>query len=99
MRADPAPNSDAGTVVHRLHKLVTCGPWDVDIAWAMYPHGYDEVKWAEGQAMLAELISCDVPARTVLAAAAGWYRAAAVAAQHALADRPRLLMKLGVEEP
>jgi len=91
-------NGSTRTFVHRLRTMVTVGPWDLDIAWAMSARGYDEVKWAEGQAILAELIDCDLPARTVLTAAAGWYKAAAVAAQHALADRPGLLAKLGVEE-
>lgn len=98
MTTDGTPGTDVRTVTHRLRTFVTVGPWDLDIAWAMSPHGYDEVKWAEGQAILAEMIDSDVPARTVLAAAAGWYKAAAVAAQHALAGRPGLLAKLGVEE-
>jgi hypothetical protein len=95
---DTMPDTDLQTVTHRLHRFVTAGPWDLDIAWAMSAQGYDEVKWAEGQAILAELINCEVPARTVLTAAAGWYQAAAVAAQHALAGRPHLLTKLGVQE-
>lgn len=91
-------NSDRCVFMHPLRTAPTSGPWDLDIAWAMSPRGYDEVKWAEGQAILAELIRCDVPPRTVLTAAAGWYQAAAAAAKHALANRPRLLPKLGVEE-
>lgn len=81
-----------------LHTLVMVGPWDLDIAWAMSPDGYDEVKWTEGQAILAELVTCDVPARATLRTAAGWYKAAEVAARHALAGQPQLLTKLGVEE-
>ena len=95
---DTMPDTDLQAVTHRLHRFVIAGPWDLDIAWAMSAQGYDEVKWAEGQAILAELINCDVPARTVLTAAAGWYQAAAVAAQQALAGRPHLLTKLGVQE-
>lgn len=95
---DTTPDTDLQTVTRCLHRFVTAGPWDLDIAWAMSAQGYDEVKWAEGQAILAELINCDVPARTVLTAAAGWYQAAALAAQHALAGRPHLLAKLGVQE-
>ncbi len=83
-------------VIQRLHGLVTYGPWDLDVASAMSAHGYDEVKWAEGQAMLAELVSCDLPARTTLTAALTWYEEAATAAQRALATRPRLLAKLGL---
>ena len=83
-------------MVRRLHGLVTYGPWDLDIASAMSAYGYDEVKWAEGQGMLAELVSCDAPAGTTLAAAAAWYDEAATTARHALATHPRLLAKLGL---
>jgi hypothetical protein len=90
-------NSDARTLVRHLHRIVTSGPWEIDIAWAMSPHGYDEVKWAEGQAMLAELVSNNTPSRAVLTAAARWYQEAAAAAQQALAGQPHLLTKLGLE--
>jgi hypothetical protein len=86
----------AGTIIRHLHGLVTYGPWDLDIASAMSAFGYDEVKWAEGQGMLAELVSSDVPARTTLAAAIGWYDEAARAARRALATQPQLLAKLGL---
>ena len=53
-------------MIRRLHGLVTYGPWDLDIASAMSAYGYDEVKWAEGQGMLAELVTCDTPTATTL---------------------------------
>lgn len=83
-------------VVQQMHNLVTYGPWDLEVASAMSPHGYDEVKWAEGQAMLAELISCDTPARRTLSAAQTWYQEAAATARDVLAARPQLLAKLGL---
>jgi len=89
-------NKRADAMVRRLHGLVTYGPWDLDIASAMSAYGYDQVKWAEGQGMLAELVSCDAPARTMLDAAAAWYDEAAITARHALATHPRLLAKLGL---
>jgi hypothetical protein len=89
-------NGDAAAVVRRLHGLVTCGPWDLDVASAMSAHGYDAVKWAEGQSMLAELVSCRVPAASMLKAAVTWYEEAATAAQRALATQPELLAKLGL---
>jgi hypothetical protein len=86
----------ADAMVQRLHGLVTYGPWDLDIASAMSAFGYDEVKWAEGQGMLAELVSCDAPTGTSLDAATAWYDEAAITARHALATHPRLLAKLGL---
>jgi hypothetical protein len=86
----------ASAVAHQMHNLVTYGPWDLEVASAMSPHGYDEVKWAEGQAMLAELISCDTPARGTLSAAQTWYQEAAATARGVLATRPQLLTKLGL---
>lgn len=83
-------------MVRRLHGLVTYGPWNLDIAEAMSAHGYDEVKWAEGQGVLAELVTCDAPTATTLEAAMAWYDEAAIIAQHALASHPRLLAKLGL---
>jgi hypothetical protein len=76
--------------------LVTSGPWDLDVASAMAVHGYDAVKWAEGQGMLAELLSCEAPAASKVAAAVAWYQEAAGAAQRALTARPELLAKLGL---
>ena len=91
------PNPErTSTMLHRLHNLVTYGPGDLDIAAAMAPYGYDATKWAEGQGVLAELVSCDVPPRLILAAAAIWYSQAAADAQRALGARPRLLAKLGL---
>ena len=86
----------SGAIVHRLHGLVTYGPWDLDIAAAMSANGYDEVKWAEGQGMLAELVSCDAPARKTLSDARAWYEEAASAARRALVTQPQLLGKLGL---
>ena len=87
---------DAGAVIHRLHGLVTYGPADLDVAAAMSTHGYDAVKWAEGQGMLAELVSNDAPAGSLLAAAVAWYEDAASAARRALGGDPCLLAKLGL---
>jgi hypothetical protein len=87
---------DPGAIVRNLHELVTLGPWDLEIAAAMYAHGYDEAKWAEGQGVLAELLTNDVAADASLSAAVRWYEEAATIAQRALASRPRLLQKLGV---
>ncbi|NIV40108.1 MAG: hypothetical protein GWN58_65105, partial [Anaerolineae bacterium] len=58
---------------------------------------YDEVKWAEGEVVLAELISCERPIDQHLAAANRWYEEAATAAQRALDTRPGLLNKIGVK--
>jgi hypothetical protein len=88
--------TSAEMVIRHLHGLVTHGPRDLDIASAMSLHGYDAVKWMEGQGMLAELVDADVPAATTLTAAMEWYSEAALAAQHALATRPGLLAKLGL---
>ena len=89
-------NTTAGAVVLHLHGLVTYGPWDLDAAAAMSAYGYDEVKWAEGQGMLAELLSADAPAQATLAAARAWYEEAARDARRALATRPQVLAKLGL---
>jgi hypothetical protein len=86
----------AETVIQCLHGLVTYGPWDLDVAWAMSAHGYDEAKWAEGQGMLAELVNSDRPARSTLAAAVAWYEEASNTARRALAAQPQLLAKLGL---
>lgn len=88
--------TDVGHVVWHLHRLVTNGPRNLDIAHAMSGYGYDEVKWAEGQGMLAELVSSERSADALLAAAVDWYNEAAGAAQRALAAEPQLLKKLGM---
>jgi hypothetical protein len=78
--------------------LVIRGPWDLDVAHAMSSYGYDEVKWAEGQIVLAELVSCDRPGESCLDAASRWYDEAATAARRALEAKPQLLAKIGVAE-
>ena len=86
----------ASAVVRQMHNLVTCGPWDLDVAFAMSRYGYDEVKWAEGQEVVAELVSSDSPARGTMAAAMTWYEEAAGAARRALAGQPQVLARLGL---
>lgn len=98
MNANRLKTGDASNIIQHLHRLVISGPWQLDIASAMSPHGYDEVKWAEGEAMLAELVNCNAPPRAILTAAACWYQEAAATAQRALADQPHLLTRLGLEE-
>ena len=88
--------ADVRAVVRHLHVLVTCGPGDLDIALVMSAHGYDAVKWAEGQGLLAELVSEEPPPSKTLAEARGWCTEAAQVARHALASRPQLLAKLGL---
>jgi hypothetical protein len=89
---------EVSTVIRHLDKLVTYGPWDLDIAAAMSTFGYDAVKWAEGQGVLAELVSCDRPGERDLALALTWYNEAALAARSALVAKPQLLAKLGLAE-
>jgi hypothetical protein len=86
----------ANTVIRQMHNLVTYGPWDLDVASAMSAQGYDEVKWADGQVILAELIASEIPPRSILLAAQTWYEEASVAARWALAGQPKLLGKLGL---
>ena len=86
----------ATAVVRQMHNLVTYGPWDLDAASAMSRYGYDEAKWAEGQGVLAELVSSERPKGATLAAALAWYEEAAGAAQRALAGQPQVLARLGV---
>ncbi len=86
----------ASAIVLRLHGLVTYGPWDLDVAAAMSDYGYDEAKWAEGQGMLAELLSAEPPAQSTLSAARSWYEEAARAARSALAAQPQALARLGL---
>ena len=90
--------AEVSGVVQRFHGLVTYGPCDLDIAFAMSGQGYDAVKWAEGQGMLAELVTCTAPSRSCLGAALDWYREASEAARQALSGKPQLLDKLGVAE-
>jgi hypothetical protein len=94
--ASQASEARVATTIRHLHGLVTYGPGDLAIADAMSAKGYDAVKWAEGQSMLAELVSSDVPAESTLAAASAWYDEAQHAARQALAAEPRLLAKLGL---
>jgi hypothetical protein len=89
---------DANTIIQHLQRLVTCGPWDLDIAYAMAGYGYDAVKWAEGESVLAELLSCDRPGQYHLTVAARWYGEAATTARKVLKARPQLLRKIGVTE-
>jgi hypothetical protein len=89
---------NANTIIQQLHQLVTHGPKDLDIACAMSCYGYDAVKWAEGHGVLAELISCDRTADSLLVTAIRWYNEAVAAARNALVAQPQLLDKLGVEE-
>ena len=84
----------ASPVVRQMHDLVTNGPWDLDVASAMSRYGYDEAKWAEGQGVLAELVSSESPARATVAAALTWYEEAAGAARRALAGQPQALARL-----
>ncbi len=90
--------ADAGVLLQHLHRLVTYGPWDLDIASAMSGYGYDAVKWAEGQEIVAELVSCEPPVEADLATAIRWYNEAVRAARCALATQPHLLDRLGVAE-
>ncbi len=96
--AQQTERRDADTVIRHLHKLVTRGPWDLDISSAMSGYGYDAVKWAEGESVLAELVSCARPRESHLTTALKWYDEAATAARSALGTRPQLLAKLGVAE-
>lgn len=89
---------EASVIIRHLGRFVTFGPQDLEIIGAMSPYGYDETKWAEGQGVLAELLSCDQPLEVVVDSAQDWYREAAVAARSALVTKPQLLAKLGVAE-
>ena len=94
-----APQADearVGSIIRYLHGLVTTGPWDLDIAWAMSAHGYDEAKWAEGQSILAELVSSDAPETATLRTAEAWCDEAASVARSSLSGEPQLLAKLGL---
>jgi hypothetical protein len=98
MLAEARGHTDVSSLVHHLHGLVVYGPGDLEIAHTLSAFGYDAVKWAEGQGMLAELVTCDAPGEGCLDAAQAWYREAASTARRALAARPRLLAKLGLCE-
>lgn len=89
---------EASALIRHLDRLVTCGPQDLEIIGAMSPYGYDAIKWAEGQGVLAELLSSDQPLEGLVDSAQDWYREAAVAARNALVTRPQLLAKLGLAE-
>jgi len=97
-RSTAREKPNAGQLVQHLHKLVTCGPANLDISFAMSAYGYDAVQWAEGQGLLAELVSCDPPRQTTLITACRWYDEAAATARHALAAYPHLLARLGLPE-
>jgi len=89
---------EASVVIQYLGRFVTLGPQDLEIIGAMLAYGYDAAKWAEGQGMLAELLSHDQPLERVVGSAQDWYHEAAVAARNALVTKPQLLAKLGVAE-
>jgi hypothetical protein len=89
---------EASAVIRHLGRLVTHGPQNLEIIGAMSAYGYDATKWAEGQGVLAELLSCDQPLERMVDSAQDWYREAAVAARDALVTKPQLLAKLGVAE-
>ena len=89
---------EASAIIRHLGKLVTHGPQDLEIIGAMSAYGYDAAKWAEGQGMFAELLSCDQPLERMVASAQTWYCEAAVAARDALVTKPQLLIKLGVAD-
>ena len=92
-RTKPA---DVEVVARHLLALVTYGPWDLEVAAAMSDHGYDEAKWAEGQGVLAELVTSSSAGERCLVTAIGWYEEAASIARQVLAKEPQLLAKLGV---
>jgi hypothetical protein len=92
----PSAPDGAQLLIHRLHHLVIDGPRDLEIASAMAAYGYDAVKWAEGQALLAELVAAAEASPDCLDSACGWYYAAADTARDALAARPLLLSKVGL---
>jgi len=92
------PDSDADRVIRHLDRFVRHGPWDLEIAAAMSRQGYDAVKWAEGESVLAALVSCERPTDQHLISAMQWYEEAARAAQSALVSAPQLLAKLGITE-
>jgi hypothetical protein len=94
--AQETKKEETNTFIQHLHRLVIYGPWDLEIAYALSRYGYDAVKWAEGETVLAELVSCDRPGQGHLTTAVQWYDEAAKAARRALVNQPQLLEKLGV---
>jgi hypothetical protein len=98
MLTETRGQTDVRSLVHHLHSLMVYGPGDLEIAHALSPYGYDAVKWAEGQGMLAELVTCDTPGEGCLDAAQAWYQETASTARRALGAHPRLLAKLGLRE-
>jgi len=92
----PASSMEIGILLQHLHRLVINGPRDPEIASAMSAYGYDAVKWAEGQGVLAELVSSERVGGSVFTKAAIWYEEAADVAQRALDAQPGLLAKLGM---
>jgi hypothetical protein len=89
---------EASAIIRHLDRLVTRGPRNLDVVAAMSAQGFDAAKWAEGQGVLAELVSSDQPVEGLLVFARDWYREAALAAVSALGTRPQLLAKLGVSK-
>jgi hypothetical protein len=80
----------------QLRRLVTNGPSDLDIASAMAAYGYDAVKWAEGQALLAEWVAWGPPTSLDDSQAVCWLHEALSVAQVALSGKPQLLAKVGL---
>jgi hypothetical protein len=89
---------DVDLVIRHLHRIVLHGPWDLEIAAAMARYGYDAVKWAEGESVLAALVSREGPRDYHLISARQWYDEASAAARSALVTAPQLLAKLGITE-
>lgn len=85
---------DVNRVILCMHGLVTYGPSDLHISLAMSRVGYDAVKWAEGQCLLAQLVTSERPLATHVAQALRWYEEAAGAARQVLSDS--LLAKVGL---
>lgn len=85
-------------MVRHLHHLVVDGLRDREAVRAMTIHGYDEIRWAEGQQLLAELVHSEPYDLSVLSRARGWYEETCRAAREALGDAPLLLARLGLRE-
>ncbi|HSJ59085.1 MAG TPA: hypothetical protein VLC95_17990 [Anaerolineae bacterium] len=92
----PTDVQDADALIHRLHRVVTRGPCDLDIVAAMRAMGCDEVWWAAGESVLAELVGANTPDAAVVATARAWYDDAARTAYEALTTSPGLLARLGL---
>ena len=91
-------DKDTDRMIRYLDRFVCHGLRDLEIAAAMSRHGYDAVKWAEGESALAALVSCERPRDRHLVSAMQWYDEASEAARSALVGAPRLLAKLGITE-